>query len=271
MKSKLFLFVVLLVGLGVFVWTQSEVEDQPQPQSQSVGNNVIEETKLVKLTDNRKSQVINHLAYSVSYNDDWKLPNWVAYELTRMETIGEVERCNGFSPDPKVKGNAVVHKDYTNNPGKYDRGHMAPAADMKWSEQAMRESFYTTNICPQNANLNRGDWNDIEELVRDYAKRYGSVYVVCGPIVSDSPEYMGNYQRIAIPDAFYKAILRKNGDSWTAIGFVCENEAGSKPILYHIRTIDEIENMAAIDLFYSLPDDIENKIESEDNILDWAL
>ena len=65
--------------------------------------------------------------------------------------------------------------------------------------------------------------------------------------------------------------MRKNGDSWTAIGFVCENEAGSKPILYHIRTIDEIENMAAIDLFYSLPDDIENKIESEDNILDWAL
>ncbi len=76
MKSKLFLFVVLLVGLGVFVWTQSEVV--AQPQSQSVGNNVIEEAKLVKFTDNRSSQVINHLAYSVSYNDNWKLPNWVA-------------------------------------------------------------------------------------------------------------------------------------------------------------------------------------------------
>ena len=166
---------------------------------------------------------------------------------------------------------AVVHDDYTRNPGKYDRGHMAPAADMKWSEQAMRESFYTTNICPQNANLNRGDWNDIEELVRDYAQQYESVYVVCGPIVGDAPEYMGNYQRIAIPDAFYKAILRKKGDSWTTIGFVCKNEAGSKPILYYIRTIDEIEEMAGVDLFYGLPDEVENVVESEDNIGDWAL
>lgn len=269
MKSKLFLFVVILFGLGIFTWTQSKLE--AQSQNKSTENNIIEDAQLAKVTDGRASQVIHHLAYTVSYNDNWKLPNWVAYELTKQETMGEVERCNGFSPDPKVKGNAVVHKDYTNNPGKYDRGHMAPAADMKWSEQAMKESFYTTNICPQNANLNRGDWNDIEELVRDYAKRYGSVYVVCGPIVSDKPEYMGNYQKIAIPDAFYKAILRKKGDSWTTIGFVCKNEAGSKPILYHIRTIDEIEEMTNIDLFYSLPDDVENKIESEDNILDWAL
>ncbi len=269
MKSKLFLFVVILFGLGIFAWNQSELV--AQPQNKSTENNIIGDAQLAKVMDNRRSQVICHLAYSVSYNDDWKLPNWVAYELTKQETMGEVERCNGFSPDPKVKGNAVVHKDYTNNPGKYDRGHMAPAADMKWSEQAMKESFYTTNICPQNANLNRGDWNDIEELVRDYAKRYGAVYVVCGLIVSDKPEYMGNYQKIAIPDAFYKAILRKNGNSWTTIGFVCKNEAGSKPILYHIRTIDEIEDMANIDLFYSLPDDVENEIESNDNVLDWTL
>lgn len=265
MKSKLFLFLIFLFGFGVFILTQSQ--SQLKSEEESVAENV----ELVKVIDDRKSQVINHLAYSVSYNDDWKLPNWVAYELTKSETFGEEKRCNRFSPDPDVIGEAVVHEDYTNNHGKYDRGHMAPAADMKWSEQAMRESFYTTNICPQNANLNRGDWNDIEELVRDYAQQYGSVYVVCGPIVGDSPQYMGNYQKIVIPDAFYKAVLRKKGDSWTAIGFVCNNEAGSKSLLYHVRTIDEIENMAAIDLFYSLPDDIENMIESSDNIEDWIL
>ena len=107
--------------------------------------------------------------------------------------------------------------------------------------------------------------------MRDYAQQYESVYVVCGPIVADKPEYMGNYQRIAIPNAFYKAILRKKGDSWTTIGFVCKNEAGSKPVLYYIRTVDEIEVLAGVDLFYGLPDDIENKIEGEDNIVDWTL
>lgn len=265
MKSKSFLFLMFLFGFGIFVFIQS------QSLSESEEDGVVEGVNLVKVIDDRKSQVINHLAFSVSYNDDWKLPNWVAYELTKSETFGDVDRCNSFSPDPKVMEEAVSHNDYTNNPGKYDRGHMAPAADMKWCEQAMEESFYTTNICPQNANLNRGDWNDIEELVRDYARQYGSVYVVSGPIVGDSPQYMGNYQKIAIPYAFYKAVLRKKGDSWTAIGFVCNNESSSKPLLYYVRTIDEIEDMAVIDLFYSLPDDIENMIESSDNIMDWTL
>ena len=262
-KSKLSLLIAFLFVLGLLILIS--------PQTNLVGGNSIDEENLVNITDGRASQVIKHSAYVVSYNDNWKLPNWVAYELTESETMGEAERCNGFSPDPKVKGDAVVHKDYSNNPGKYDRGHMAPAADMKWSDEAMQESFYTTNICPQNASLNRGDWNDIEELVRDYAKQYGSVYIVCGPIVSNSPAYMGNYHDIAIPDAFYKAILRQKGDSWTAIGFVCENKAGSKPLLSYITTIDEIEEMANIDLFHSIPDEIEEKIESNDNISDWTL
>ena len=60
--------------------------------------------------------------------------------------------------------------DYTKSG--YDRGHMAPAADMKWNKQAMEESFYMSNICPQNPNLNRGDWNDLEEKSRQMAKKY---------------------------------------------------------------------------------------------------
>ena len=238
MKSKLFLFIVIVVGLGLYLLVQPDMEVQQDldahPEMVAQANLEIEDTAselseeggLAMLMDGRCEQLIEHMAYTVSYNNDWKLPNWVAYELTKEETVGEVERCDGFSPDPKVKGEAVVHGDYTRNPGKYDRGHMAPAADMKWSESAMQESFYTTNICPQNANLNRGDWNDIEELVRDYAQRYGSVYIVCGPIVGDAPEYMGNYQRIAIPDAFYKAILRKGRHS----AYRCQLYSGIFPL-----------------------------------------
>lgn len=85
----------------------------------------------------------------------------MAWELTREETKGEADRYDKFMPDPELPEPRVVHKDYTKSG--YDRGHMAPAADMKWSKQAMAESFYMSNICPQVGNLNRGDW--IESII----------------------------------------------------------------------------------------------------------
>ena len=94
----------------------------------------------------RTEQIIKHTGYTVSYNEDWKIPNWVAYELTAAEVQGDEPRSNKFVPDPDVWGETATNFDYK---GKgYDRGHMAPAADMKWSRKAMKESFYYSNILP---------------------------------------------------------------------------------------------------------------------------
>ena len=217
-----------------------------------------------------RSNLIRHSAITIDYNDTLCLPNWVAYVLTREHTHGPFKRLDSFSPDPSVK-EPVLHEDYTRNPGKYDRGHMAPAADMKWSKKAMEECFYTTNICPQNQNLNRGDWNDIEELVRDYASKYDSIYVVCGPIVIDSPGVIGRYHNITVPSAFFKALLRRTNGRWYTLGFVCQNVAGSKPLLSYVVSIDEIERLTGHDLYWRLPDDIEDKLE-KDIVLDgWFL
>ena len=117
----------------------------------------------------KPEQIIHHIGYTVSWNPVFLVPNWVAYELTADELIGSEERTNHFKPDPLVEGDPVVTRDYSNSG--YDRGHMAPAADMRWSAQAMRESFYMTNICPQNHNLNAGDWKALEERVRDMAEQ----------------------------------------------------------------------------------------------------
>ena len=112
------------------------------------------------------------------------------------------ERTDKFLPDPDVRGAKAYSNDYTKSG--YDRGHMAPAADMKWSKQAMAESFYMSNICPQNPNLNRGDWNDLEEKSRQWAKKYGAVYIACGPVYDHGkPKRIGN-NKVAVPDAFYK-------------------------------------------------------------------
>lgn len=226
--------------------------------------------ELPQLTLHRSQQIIEHTGYIVSYNSDWHIPNWVAYELTRMEVYGECARYDKFLPDPLVDGDPVITKDYSNSG--YDRGHMAPAGDMKWSEQAMRESFYTTNICPQNRNNNAGDWKDLEELTRDWAVTYGSVYICCGPIVTDTLTMIGTARRIVVPQSFYKVFLRQKADgTWTSIGFVMPNAAGNRPLMTYMHSVDEIENLTDIDFFYNLPDDIEDKVEADYIISDWIV
>lgn len=215
-------------------------------------------------------QLIEHTGYTVCYNHKWNLPFWVAYELTKQEVAGDNTRSDKFLPDPMVKGNPVVSKDYSNSG--YDRGHMAPAGDMKWSEQAMKESFYMTNICPQNHNNNAGDWKDLEELVRDLAAQYGAVYICCGPIVTDHSNTIGDARKIVVPQAFFKVLLRKKAESgWTAIGFVMPNTAGNHPLMTYMRSVDEVEKMSGIDFFCNLPDSIEKKVEADFNISDWIV
>ena len=239
------------------------------PKTAKTNIDIVTQLEYPKLNAIQPQQIIEHFAYTVSYNPTWKIPNWVAYSLTKEETSGPYEREKSFYPDPKVKGQPVVHKDYTHSG--YDRGHMAPAADMKWSEQAMRESFYMTNICPQNQNLNRGDWNDLEELARDWANTFGEIYIACGPLVSDNYQTIGKNSKIAIPNAFYKVFLRKTNSSWSSIGFVMPNQAGNRPLMTYMLSVDEVEQMSGIDFFYNLPDSIENEIEKDFNLRDWTV
>ena len=208
-----------------------------------------------------KNEIVLHrTGYTVSYNVYYKNPNWVAWELTREETKGETDRYDKFMPDPDLPEPRVVHKDYTRSG--YDRGHMAPAADMKWSKQAMIESFYMSNICPQVGNLNRGDWNDLEELCRDWAEKYGRIYIACGPIFdSKSPKRIGEH-KVAVPDRFFKVILIYNRKNPIAMGFIFKNIARSQDIEKYMVTVDSVENVTGMDFFSKLPDDIENRIES---------
>lgn len=207
-----------------------------------------------------KEIIINRTGYTLSYNLYYKNPNWVAWELTREETKGEADRYDKFMPDPDLPEPRVVHKDYTKSG--YDRGHMAPAADMKWSKQAMIESFYMSNICPQVGNLNRGDWNDLEELCRNWADKYGRIYIACGPIFdSKSPKRIGVH-KVAVPDRFFKVILIYNRKNPIAMGFIFKNTAHSQDIEKYMVTVDSVENVTGMDFFSKLPDEIENRIES---------
>lgn len=218
------------------------------------------------LQTSRSEQIITHKAYTVSYNADWRIPNWVAYELTRAEASGNGERADRFETDPEVDGASANYKDYSTSA--YDRGHMAPAGDMKWDQTAMNECFYLSNICPQDHNLNSGDWNDLEMQIRYWAKKYGNVYITCGPIVSEHPETIG-YNHVAVPDAFYKVCLAEINGTWQGIGFVFENKAGHKKLTAYCKSIDEVEKITGIDFFPNLEDNIENKVEAQYNTNAW--
>lgn len=229
----------------------------------------LDKVEIPTIKDNRSDRVITHKGYTVSYNYDWKIPNWVAYELTDWEVEGEVPRYDKFKPDPMVPQYATAVTDDYKYSG-YDRGHMAPAADMKWDEQVMKESFYLSNICPQNPNLNGGAWKDLEEQVRDLAYQKGSIFVVCGPIVNDASTTIG-LNKVVVPQAFFKVLLQENNGEIHTIGFVYENKSGSKPMSTYAMTVDEVEKMTNIDFFPSLPDNIEKSVEADVDFSKWTV
>lgn len=213
------------------------------------------------MPEEKQGQIIQHTGYTLSYDAKNKTPQWVAWELTNEETRGKEERTNDFQPDPQVIGTQVVTFDYSGSG--YDRGHMAPAGDMKWSKQAMQESFYMTNICPQDHHLNTEDWNDLEMKSREWARRYGKVYIACGPIYKGiRNEYIGEH-RVKVPDAFFKVILIDDARKSYALGFLFENKAGERPLKEYLVSVDEIERITGMDFFSVLPDNLEDRLEAE--------
>ena len=215
----------------------------------------------IPLMNKEQGQVIQRTGYTLSYHAKHKTPQWVAWELTKEETRGNEERTNEFQPDPDVMGAKVVTYDYSHSG--YDRGHMAPAGDMKWSKKAMQESFYMSNICPQDHNLNTEDWNDLENKSREWARRYGKVYIVCGPIYNGTRnEYIGDH-RVKVPDAFFKVILINHDRKQAALGFYFENKAGERPLSEYLVSVDKLEDMTGLDFFSALPDEIETQLEKE--------
>ena len=244
---------------------KKQTSTQSPPTSKRV-EKVAAQVEIPQLKEKRKEQIIRHEGYTVSYNSDYKVANWVAYELTDMEVNNKkVERSNKFVSDPDVKGATATNEDYTRSG--YDRGHLAPAADMKWSAKAMRESFYLSNICPQAPGLNRGVWNDLEAQCRMWAKDNGSLYIITGPIFGDDMKRLGK-NRVAIPAGFYKVLCFYTGSQYKGIGFLFENRDYNEKFSKAMAVpIDKVEKATGIDFFPAIPDDEEKRMEKS---IDWG-
>lgn len=264
-KDRLYRF-LLVVVIALIASCLTKKDENHSTTAEPTGELSIE-LAIPKLDKAIVSQVIEHTGYTVSYNRKRRNPNWVAYELTAEEVDGKEPRNGDFIPDPDLKGAQATDEDYKNCG--WDRGHLAPAADMKWSKEAMEESFYLSNISPQNNNLNRGVWKSIEELTRDAAVKHKNVLVVTGPVFTKE-KGLGKIgkNKVLIPNGFYKVLLI-NDCGYKGIGFYCENKAGKKKLSSYAVSIDSIEHITGIDFFHMLPDEIENTVESEYNWNIW--
>ena len=217
-------------------------------------------------------RIVEHGAFVSSYNPDTKIPNWVAYELTAEETGGNRSREGiEFRMDPELKGvRQAMREDYAGSG--WTKGHLMPAADAAFSNSTMTETFYFTNICPQNETLNAGDWQYLEKKVRQWANRYGSVWVVTGPIVGENRYGTIGDRDVVVPDAFYKALLvRKQNGSYSAIAFVMDNDDDRYYLKDCYLNINDLESLTGLDFFPALDDKIEEKVESTVRLSDWGI
>ena len=224
----------------------------------------------VILSDGVPSQILHRTAYITSYNRETRTPNWVGWVLTSDHTDGEYARGGSkFIEDDDVPEPRATYKDIRESECGYQRGHMCPAGDNKWSYKAQRESFLMTNICPQDGDLNQRDWKYLEEECRDWARKYGRIYIVAGPVFQSKDYKTVGDNKVAVPDAFFKVVLAFDSGSPKTIGFLYDNQSGHHEMDYYVRTVDEVESATGIDFFSQLEDSVERTIEAIVSLCEW--
>ena len=219
-----------------------------------------------KVPDDTKEQIVEYEGFRVSFNEDNKTPNWVAWELLGSESDGVEKRYDKFWQDENVRG-CPTTKDYSNSG--YDRGHMCPAADQKWSPQAMIDCFSLANMVPQDHSLNAGAWATLEKKERLWAQRDSAIVIIAGPIYEQADTRRIGNAGVRVPSAFFKVIVAPYLDEPRGIGFIYPNMSSPGNMKDYSMPIDEVEKITGIDFFYNLQDDIEERIEYVASFKEW--
>ena len=246
---------------------QSKQEKQEGKEYQSTGAQSLLDVALPERLDN---QTVRYKSIVVYFNKYYRVPNCVAYELTSTMTSmadsrDAENRANyKFEKDHDVKG-CPDWWEYKESG--YTRGHMAPAMDMRWDKTAMAQCFLMTNICPQLDEMNDGEWRHVEEAVHKWSRTAGRLVVFTGPIFSNNMKRIGKHQDIAVPDRFFKVIYSPKQNR--AIAFVMENKKMTNSWTNYATTIDKVEALTGYDFLAALDDNVENVLETKQNIKDW--
>jgi endonuclease G len=211
-------------------------------------------------------EIVRHYAYTLSYSEKDEEAYWVAYTFRNSYLYGGEKRTNRFEADPDVPTGSSEPDDYRNSG--YDKGHLAPAADMKWNKEAMQESFYLSNVCPQDHKFNDGIWADLEKAVRSWVKEDTIEYIVTGPVLPavDCPKIGKDH--VTVPSYFYKVIFSPCPYP-KAIGFIIPNAPGRQSFWHYACTVSQVENTTHIHFFPEIPANIMKEIKDRYEVSDW--
>lgn len=267
LKSNMLLWLVVIVVIAAARYNDLGNEDTT-PAGRDT-NPDIAALMQVKTPDGTPSQLVDYEGFTLSFNAQEHVPNWVAWELTAQEAAGGNAEKGNFAPDKSVRGCPTL-ADYKGSG--YDRGHMTPSADMKWSIKGRSDCYYLTNMCPQDHNFNANIWGHLEKSCRSWAIRDSSIIIITGPILADGVTKRIGRNGVAVPKRFFKVLLEPYHDPIRATGFIFPNGDAPGGAQTHIVTVDEVERATGFDFFAALPDSLEEAIESRQwKYNDWAL
>ena len=279
-KMNTFRLIIGLVFIMIILYVLSQVKidswgtDQSQPnngQDITISDEKIGGAVKSYYPESTTGEVVEHKHYTLSYSEEHEQAEWVAYKLTEDNLRKQrVKRAKKFNPDKSIKGTSAYHNDYTRSG--YTRGHLAPAGDMAFSEDAMRESFYMSNMSPQLKEFNGGIWRELEETVRNWAYDNDELYIVSGPVLNDGHiiKQIGRNNKVSVPDLFYKIVLDIKGPDKKAIAFLMPNERSEKRIQEYIISIDELEELLNINFFADFLDsELEEELEKSRTVKGW--
>lgn len=260
-RRKLYVFITIFFAILFYIWDNYSFEEFFTKEEQ------VKITTSNFLPTSTTGQIVHHNYYSLSYNESFEQAEWVAYSLTNDQIVSADFKRPYFEKDTKVKTKSAHYKNYSNSG--YDKGHLCPAGDRKFSKLAYDETFLTSNIAPQNHQFNSGIWNRLEQKTRYWATKYKSLYIITGGVLKNNLKTIGS-EKVGVPNYFYKIILDYHEPEIKAIAFLIPHEDSEKGLYQFVISIDEIEEMTGIDFFPEIEDDLEEKLEASTSYSNWS-
>jgi len=177
---------------------------------------------------NPNNQIIHYDGYTISYNETYEQPNWVYYVLKPSDLIGEpTKRRNNFRVDSGIESGTASLDDYVGSG--YDRGHLKPAGDEPCDSTQMSETFYMSNISPQDPSFNRGIWKKLENYVRTITETSDSVVVITGGVLTEGLKTIGENE-VAVPEFFFKVLYIYSDGGLVIRPFLLKNEKSNESL-----------------------------------------